>query len=223
MSAANPGFLFLEIAGEHANQVGLWREVGAAVRRLGGHVLASGPSGRIACLEPGTVAAGMLVAKWGDPAALTAAATSELVPMLRRSVPAGAVPLALQVNGLPEIGLPEMMDIPTVASVPKPPREPRNVFLVIRGSAWDQDRLNQYRDVILPMHKERGGYYEVFAIQPGEVTALCGEWREQIFAISRWPRRAAAEDFWFCDRYQAQAIPLRLGAGRFVVHMLEAD
>ncbi len=223
MPAVNPAFLFIELAGEHANQVGLWRDVAAAVRDRGGTVFAFGQPGRVACLEPGSVAAGMIVAKWQDPRALDAAATDTLIPMVRASIPPSTVPLALRVNGLPDVGLPELMDIPTVASVPIPPREPRNVFLIIRGSAWDQERLNQYRDVILPMHKERGGYYEVFAIQPGEVTALSGEWTEQIFAISRWPARGAAEDFWYSDRYQKQAIPMRLGAGRFVVHMLEAD
>ena len=63
---------------------------------------------------------------------------------------------------------------------------------------------------------------EVFAVAPGEVTALSGVWRDQIFAISRWPTRAAAEDFWFCDRYQTQAIPLRVGYGRFDVNLLDA-
>jgi uncharacterized protein (DUF1330 family) len=59
-------------------------------------------------------------------------------------------------------------------------------------------------------------------VAPGQVEALSGEWTEQILAISRWPTRAAAEDFWYSDRYQAEAIPIRLGAGRFTVHMLEA-
>jgi uncharacterized protein (DUF1330 family) len=115
-----------------------------------------------------------------------------------------------------------MMDIPSAASVPRPDATQRHFFLLVRGSAWDQERLNAYRDVILPMHFERGGYYESFAIAPGQVEALSGAWTEGIFAISRWPTRAQAEDFWFSDRYQAQAIPLRLGAGRFTVHGLEA-
>jgi uncharacterized protein (DUF1330 family) len=223
VSAANPAFLFIEVAGEHADQVGLWRTVSDAVRQEKGVVFASGAAGRIAILEPGGTSAGMLVARWSDASALKVAARDVLLPLIRAAIPSASVPLALCVNGLPVDGLPEMLDIPTVASVPKPPREPRNSFLVVRGTAWDQERLNAYRDVILPMHKERGGYYEAFAIQPGEVTALSGEWTEQIFAISRWPSRSAAEDFWYCDRYQRQAIPLRLGAGRFTVHMLDAD
>jgi uncharacterized protein (DUF1330 family) len=94
--------------------------------------------------------------------------------------------------------------------------------MLIRGSASDPARMDGYRDVILPMIKERGGYYEVFALQPGAVVAWSGAWTEQIFAISRWPERSAAEDFWYSDRYQSVAIPKRLGAGRFAVHLLDA-
>jgi uncharacterized protein (DUF1330 family) len=168
------------------------------------------------------VASGLLIAKWPDAAAAKAAADLTLLPALRAALPSQTQPLVLAVEGLPEHGLPEMMDIPTVASVPRPASPAGNVLLVIRGSAWDQAKLDQYRDVILPMHKERAGYYEVFAVAPGQVVALHGEWRDQIFAISRWPTRAAAEDFWYSRRYQETAIPIRLGAGRFTVHMLEA-
>jgi len=223
MSKENPGFLFVEIAQEHSNQVAIWSELARVAQAEGAGVLAAGQAGRVACLEPGTVGAGMLIARWRDAAALTAVAEGVLLPWLKSLLPSTTVPLILRVNGLPEQGLPELMDIPTVASVPVPPSVPRNAFLVVRGSAWDQARLDQYRDVILPMHKERGGYYEAFAVQPGEVTALSGVWTDQIFAISRWPSRAVAEDFWYCDRYQTQAIPLRLGAGRFTVHMLDAS
>ena len=59
------------------------------------------------------------------------------------------------------------------------------------------------------------------ALAAGEVVPLSGEWKEQIFAISRWPTRASAEDFWFADRYQGTAIPIRIGAGKFTVHVLE--
>jgi hypothetical protein len=72
------------------------------------------------------------------------------------------------------------------------------------------------------MLKARRGYYEVFALMPGEVVALSGQWNDAIFAISRWPIRGMAEDFWYSAQYQTQAIPLRLGAGRFTVHLLDA-
>lgn len=219
---ANPSFLFVELAAEHANQVGVLEQLAGTVRSAGGDVLAWAPPGRISCLEPGTVASGILLARWREPGATMDVATRKLVSILAAAAPAHSTPLVLKVNGLRERGLPEMMEIPTVASVPVAPKSPRNALMVIRGSVSDQARIDGYRDVILPMLKERGGYYEVFALQPGEVTTLSGQWTEQIFAISRWPQRANAEDFWYSERYQTVAIPKRLGAGRFFVHLLDA-
>ncbi len=218
----SPCFVVIELAGEYAGHARALESLAVVVRAERGVVLAVAAPGRVAGLEPGTVAAGLLIARWPDRDGAISAIRSAILPLLHGQVPASSTPLVLAIEGLPEAGLPEMLDIPTTASVPKPPSSRGNVLLLIRGSAWDQARLDQYRDIILPMHKERGGYYEVFAVAPGQVEALSGEWTEQILAISRWPTRAAAEDFWYSDRYQTQAIPIRLGAGRFTVHMLEA-
>lgn len=218
----NPQFLFVELAGEHANQVNILKGAANELHSAGAEVLAYAAAGRVSCLEPGTAGAGILIARLANTDAAMRAASSVLLPYLKKSLQAGMVPLVLAVNGLPSNGLPDMMAIPTVASVPVAPPMPRNALMVVRGSVTNQSQLDKYRDVILPMLKERAGYYEVFAVAPGEVTALSGVWRDQIFAISRWPSRAAAEDFWFCDRYQTQAIPLRVGYGRFDVNLLDA-
>jgi len=218
----NPSYLFVELAGEHADQSGALSRAAEDLRRQGGEILAYAPAGRVSCLEPGTVGSGILLARWPSPGPGMSAAIRGLVSALGQSVPTHSTPLVLEVSGLPPNGLPDMLDVPTVASVPPAPKSPRNALMIIRGSVSDQQRIDGYRDVILPMIKERGGYYEVFALQPGEVTAWSGEWTEQIFAISRWPARANAEDFWFSERYQTVAIPKRLGAGRFVVHLLDA-
>jgi uncharacterized protein (DUF1330 family) len=217
-----PAFLVVELAGEHANQVRVLGDAARLVQQRGGAVFAYAPPGRVACLEPGTVASGLLIARFTDRSRATAVARDELLPHLQRHLPAALTPLVLIADSLPDEGLPTMPDIPTSASVPRPPNGGSNYFLLVRGTAWDQGRLDAYRDVILPMHFERGGYYEAFAIAPGQVEAISGAWTEAIFAISRWPAHAKAEDFWFSDRYQQEAIPLRLGAGRFTVHGLAA-
>lgn len=217
-----PTFLLIDLPTEHANQAGLLVELAALVLSGGGELFAQAPAGRVAGLEPGTVASGMLIAKWSDGEQLRAVARDQIIPAIKSALPADAKPLVLAAEALPDAGLPQMLEIPTVASVKRPPASPRNTFLVIRGSAWNQAKLDQYRDIILPMHFERGGYYESFAINPGQVEALLGEWRDGIFAISRWPSRALAESFWYAERYQKSAIPIRLGAGRFTVHLLEA-
>ena len=219
---ARVAIVVVEVASEHANQAGLFADLAALAERNGGTVFAHAPAGRVACLEPATVGAGLLIARWPDWGPAKAAASGALLKHLEKSLPHGPQPTVMIAEGLPPEGLPQMLDVPTVASVPKPPMGLRNMFLLIRGSSWDQPKLDAYRDVILPMHKERGGYYESFAIAPGQVEAISGKWNEQIFAISRWPTRASAEDFWFSQRYQTVAIPLRLGAGRFAVHGLEA-
>ncbi|MFZ9967192.1 MAG: DUF1330 domain-containing protein [Steroidobacteraceae bacterium] len=218
----NPACLFVESAGEHADQVGVLQRAGEDVLRAGGEVLAYAPAGRVACLEPGSVASGMLLARFSMELAELQQASSGLIAQLRSALPAHTEPQVLAVNGLPDQGLPEMMDIPTVASVPVPPKSPRNALMIIRGSVSNQEKIDGYRDVILPMLKERGGYYEIFALQPGEVLPLAGEWNEQIFAVSRWPQADNAHDFWYAERYQQVAIPKRIGFGRFSVHLLEA-
>lgn len=217
-----PSYLFVELPNEHAEHEATLERIAGMARAGGGSVLACEPAGRVTCLEPGTVAAGIMLARWSKPDGLVE--TSEQVtkffaPLATQT----AHPLVLQVTGLPEAGLPEMMDIPTVASVPTPPPLPRNALMIVRGTVFDQPRLDKYRDVILPMLKARGGYYEVFALESNEVRVLMGEWTEQIFAVSRWPHAGAASEFWYSERYQSQAIPLRLGAGRFSVHLLDAS
>lgn len=218
----NPGFILVELAGEHPGQLRLLETAAKLLTEGGAQVHAWAPAGRVACFEPGTVGAGMLIASMRDPAGIAPLVKRALLPHLTANMPSHSIPKVLQVNGLPAEGLPTMMDIPTVASVPRPPQGLRNALMVIQGTGTNPAQMDKYRDIILPMMKERGSYYEAFALAAGEVVALSGAWTEQIFAISRWPTRASAEDFWFAERYQGTAIPLRIGAGKFTVHVLEA-
>jgi uncharacterized protein (DUF1330 family) len=218
-----PTFLVVQLGSEHPNQLHVLGNAASALKAEGASVHAWAPAARVACFEPGTAAAGMLIASVGDASRAMKLARELLIPQLRKALPPSSAPLVLRVKGLPSLGLPDMMDIPTVASVPRPPRGLRNALMVIQGRATDPARMDQYRDIILPMMKERGSYYEVFALSEGEVEALSGFWGEQIFAISRWPTRASAEDFWLADRYQQEAIPKRVGAGRFTVHVLDQE
>jgi uncharacterized protein (DUF1330 family) len=217
-----PHFLLLEIAGEHGDQRRVIEVAADRVAAAGGIVFACEPAGRIASLEPGARTGSMVLARFDTKRALQAAVQQGLMPSLAAALPSGTTPTMLCVEGLPEEGLPDLLDIPTAASVPRPKSPDGAVLWVIRGTAWDQPSLDRYRDVILPMWKERGGLYEAFAVLPGQVEALSGTWPDQIFAIGRFPTRAAGDDFWYCDRYQTVAIPLRLGAGRFSVHVLAA-
>jgi uncharacterized protein (DUF1330 family) len=91
--------------------------------------------------------------------------------------------------------------------------------MLIEGTGRDQDRMDQYRDILMPMMFEEGAFYAVFDLG-GSVEVLSGAWDEAIFAISRWPSRGAAERFWMSERYQRDAIPLRIDIGRFEVALI---
>jgi uncharacterized protein (DUF1330 family) len=133
-------------------------------------------------------------------------------------------PLVLAARAVPDAGFPpEMSFVPTRANVDPGPGGPPTLML-IEGTARDQARMDRYRDIILPMMRALKSYYIVFELG-GAVEVLSGDWNEAIFAISRWPDRAAALAFWNAPKYQETAIPLRLDIGRFSVLTLtgEAD
>lgn len=133
------------------------------------------------------------------------------------SLPDGTVALACA--GIPYEGWPGNF-VPTIATVDVPDADAPRTYMVIEGTGTDQARMDRYRDIILPMMRERGAYYVAFELG-GSVRVLQGEWSEGIFAISRWPSRAHAEDFWNSERYQHTAVPIRTGVGRFDVQIVE--
>jgi hypothetical protein len=49
------------------------------------------------------------------------------------------------------------------------------------------------------------------------IDVLHGKWSEDIFAISRWKSMKSIHEFWYGERYQNTAIPIRIGAGKFSV------
>ena len=219
MSGTSAEFLYVQLPAPGAAAAALGAVV-AEIERSAGEVLACGDAASVETLEAGTPAAAVLVARWGGREAFAAAwagAVGSAVAGLTAGV-GGA--LALAAEGLPPEGLPDQPDVPTVASVPIATLGTPPTYMAIQGTATDADRIVAYRDILLPMMKERGALYVVFCIGGSGVRVLHGSWDEQIFAISRWPTHAAAHDFWYSERYQAVAIPLRTGIGAFHVHLL---
>lgn len=167
----------------------------------------------VAALEPGTVPMHTLVLDFPSREAARTAWASMPTALLEQPAP----PLTLLVARVPASGFDDP-EIPTYATVgDAEDRDP--VLLLIEGTGRDEARMNTYRGIILPMMFERQSYYTVFELG-GDVEVLSGEWDEAIFAISRWPSSALARDFWLCDRYQRDAIPLRLDVGEFSVAMV---
>lgn len=218
-SGTCPEFLILRLPGGDLDAAQL-DAAATAVAGAGGEVLALAPSSEVELLEPGSPAAAVLVARWPASSAFDAAWTAGVEVVVDGLVRGRGGALALAAQGLPPEGLPDQLEVPTVASVPVEQLPTPPTYMVIQGSVTDTERIAGYRNIILPMMMERGSLYVVFCIGGSGVRVLRGEWDEQIFAISRWPTHAAAHDFWYSERYQREAIPIRTGIGAFHVHLL---
>lgn len=184
----------------------------------GGTVLAAALPCDVRVLEAGTRLAAVLIARFDGADALyrfwRAAGTQEAF------VPAGRVSgsRAVAVKGVPAAGLPGDF-LPTVATVTAPVLPTPPAYMLVQGSVANLEPIQEYVGIIMPMLRERCGYYVVYAEAP-DVAVLHGAWAEQAFIVSRWPTLAAAQDFWCCERYQRQAIPTRTGHGSFTVLLM---
>lgn len=214
-----PELLVLQLPGDDLPLSGLARLAGA-VADGGGEVLGCEPLERVELLEPGTPAAAVLVARWPTREGLDRAWALGVEAQFAELAAGRQGALALAAEGLPPEGLPDALDIPTAASVPVEELHVPPSWMVIDGSVSDPVRIVAYRDIILPMMFERGSLYIAFCIGGSGVRVLRGAWDEQIFAISRWPTHASAHSFWYSERYQTEAIPIRTGIGAFHVHLL---
>lgn len=208
MADGCPWFLTIKLPAAGADK-GLIEASAQAVERARGTVLVCALPAQVDALEPGTAHTALVIGRF---------AFEDDLMRAWQAVP--ALPDESQVlacSGLPYEGWPGNF-VPTIATVHVPAGDSPRAFMLVEGTGTDQARMDEYRDIILPMIRERGGYYVAFELGGG-VRVLAGEWSEGIFAISRWPDAAAARDFWFCDRYQQVAIPTRTGAGRFEVQL----
>jgi uncharacterized protein (DUF1330 family) len=196
----DPSFLTLKTTVDH----GSWADAIVAAR---GTILAAGDAAVVKPLEPGTAHTGLVIARFAFAADRDAFWASDIARQLAAADPEL---VALACNGIAYEGWPGNF-VPTIATVDVPDAGAPRTLMVIEGTGIDQERMDRYRDMILPMMRERGAYYIAFA----------GAWSEGIFAISRWPSKALAEDFWYSDKYQNEAIPIRTGVGKFDVQIIE--
>ncbi len=208
-----PGFLMLSLPASPvgaADPVSDWARV---VEAEGGAIVAVGAASDNAYLEIGTPPKSIIVATWPSTAAVRAAWSAIARTIIRGD---GADLVALACPGLTEEGAADLPNPANAAPVdlPGPP-----AFMVIEGVVTDAEPMGRYRDIIFPMISERGGYYLVY-LPRDRVTVLHGDWPQHALIVSRWPNAAAANDFWYSDRYQTLAIPTRTGAGAFSVVLL---
>lgn len=217
---AHPWHLAVQIP-ESENTAAYLQVLATVASAHDGNVLAAQPSAAVETLEQGSPAISLALLEFPRRESATAFWKSEDHQRALTAMAADPEPLVILAPGLPYEGLPEAMEIPTAASVTPPASDAPNAYMLIQGTTYDQGRMDQYRDIILPMIAALGAYYIAFDIS-GEAQALSGERVHDIFAISLWPDHAAGHAFWDSDRYQNVAIPTRAGAGDFIVHFVEA-
>lgn len=183
-----------------------------------GRVIIAQPVHHVTAIEPGSVPAHLWIADFPSRSASEAAWAQLKAKGHVDGITQDTPPVVLAMDGVPPSGLPDF--IPTPSNVTPPESLMHAAYFLIEGSANHQERMDKYRDILLPMMKERHSYYVAFELG-GNVRVLSGAWNEQIFAISRWPSVAFAHDAWMSGRYQKDAIPLRLGVGKFSVLVAE--
>ena len=210
----NPYYLILKLgSAATAAHVQQWVDAATAAR---GAVMAAASALDVKILEPGTRHSGVILIRFAFVEDRASFWASEAAMALSKADPDLT---AIACAGLPYEGWPGNF-VPTIATVDVPDAGAPRTYMLIEGTGTDQDRMDRYRDMILPMMRERGAYYTVFELG-GDVSVWAGAWDEGIFAISRWPSRGHAEGFWYSDRYQKEAVPLRTGVGRFDVQIVE--
>jgi uncharacterized protein (DUF1330 family) len=216
-TAETPWFVVVEVP----DLVAARAAFGAArdsIPTSGGTLLAAALPRDVQVLEAGTSLAAVLIARWPTEAAAVAWWRA---PNTRAAFePVAHVPgsRVVAVRGIPAGGLGDEF-LPTAANVQPPRLETPPAYMLVQGSIRNLPPIEQYAAIIMPMLRERLGYYVVYA-QADDVRVLHGEWAEQAYIVSRWPKLAAAQDFWMCDRYQDVAIPTRTGHGTFTVLLL---
>lgn len=214
--ASTPRFLVIEVPDLVAARR-TFPALQQSIASRGGTVLAAALPRAVEVLEAGSRLAAVFIARWPDAAALEAfwRGGGEAV-----FAPAAAVAgsRAISVKGVPSAGLPGDF-LPTVATVEAPQVSTPPAYMLVQGSVSGLEAIQKYVEIIMPMLRERRGYYVVYAEAP-DVTVLHGEWNEQAFIVSRWPTIEAARDFWWCERYQDTAIPIRTGHGAFTVLLM---
>ena len=212
----HPSLLYMQIPAVLESAVYL-ADAESLASEFGGTTLASVDADAVECLEPGSPECAIFLIEFKRMEQLTAFWTSERNQSLLGALDSDVGLLALAVPGMPYSGLPDALEIPTTATVKPPEGAGPRAFMVIQGSVTDQQRIDQYRDVLLPMIAAADAYYTAFEIAGG-LQVLVGEWSWEIFAISRCPDLAAGHTVWDSERYQTKAIPIRTGAGTFNVH-----
>jgi uncharacterized protein (DUF1330 family) len=218
----NPAYLVFRVYPEtDNNEVDMYFNfITKTVSSSGAEILGSVKSTDIGVFEIGSIPFSTLILKWvsGSVAAEDYWNSKEhknifdkLTINCRNDI------IAFIADGLPDDGL--VNDpIPTIASYESRifKFNENKTLLVIEGKVSDQKTIEKYREILFEIMIEQKSYYIVLTSSEG-INLLHGKWNEDIFAISKWQSMQSINEFWYCDKYQNVAIPIRTGAGNFSV------
>jgi uncharacterized protein (DUF1330 family) len=91
---------------------------------------------------------------------------------------------------------------------------PQSGYLLVMGTALDQDRMDRYQKIIPSIYASFEGYRLVMGAPPADVTFLAGGLREEGVMLARFPSPGHVSGFWWSEEYR-KAYAVRENAGRF--------
>ncbi len=214
----NPSYLIIKVKPETIKNVDEYFKSIIEIASLNGaELLGHVKSTNVVVFEIGSIPSSTLILKWKE--------SSEVVNKFWNSKIHQSIFNKLSLDfrenltsfiaqGLPDEGLINE-PIPTIASYDAATIE-NNVSLIIEGTVSKPKVIEEYREILFEIMIEQKSYYVVLTSSEG-IDVLHGKWSEDIFAISRWKSMKSIHEFWYGERYQNTAIPIRIGAGKFSV------
>ena len=188
----------------------------------GGEIIVAAPADAAQPLEVGTEkhalvalkfsAEGAAKAFWADPAHRELFSSLESTPGFLH---------AISITGIPEEGLPGE-PLPTTATVTIPDNPAPSGWMLVQGTISDPGPIARYMEILVPMIVERGGVYRVWT-DPDGPELLAGDWPRQYVVFSEYPSIEVANELWYSDTYQNEAILARKPASDFRVLLFEAN
>lgn len=94
-------------------------------------------------------------------------------------------------------------------------------YMIVIGTGVDSPRMGPYARATIPLLLEYGGEL-LFISEEGEAEILEGGPFESSLRVFRFPSLQHARDFYYDERYQQEAIPLREGLGALDVIVSDA-
>ena len=89
-------------------------------------------------------------------------------------------------------------------------------YLLVMGTAFDQESMDRYQATIPPIYEQYKGYRLGMGEPPGDAAFLSGSLKDQGVMLARFPSPSHVSGFWWSDDYRA-AYSIRKDAGEFAV------